>query len=198
MTNDLRMMPAQAPCRSLACLALLATAATSLLSGCVAPNDREMIGSIDDGVRIGLLSPGRDRPEASLRPDEPSISSLDRSHWEPVVVEEPVDGVYAWHRYARVHHFTDKTTRQRGGPVTALSALERSGPTQLHMAMETASAAPLALADLALMPFKWFTAPPWEEVRSLPEPYWRAGAEVPVTGQTAPKSDAASPAGVTP
>jgi hypothetical protein len=188
----------QSPRRAAMCAALLSVSGTVLLSACAAPNDREMIGRIDDGVRLSLLSPSDDRPETNLKPDEPSMSGLDRSHWDEVVIEEPVDGVYAWHRYARVYHFTDKTTRQRGGPVTALSALERSGPTQTKLVLETATSAPLALVDLALMPFKFFTAPPWEEVRSLPEPYWRTSAEVPVTGQTAPKSDAAAPAGVSP
>lgn len=169
-----------------------------LLPGCAAPNDREMIGRVGDDVRIGLLSPPTDRPETGLKPDGPSLTGLDRSAWEPVLVPEPVDGIYAWHTYARVYHFTDKTTRQRGGPVTALSALERSGPTQLPMVLETATSAPLAFVDLVLMPFKFFIAPPWEEVRSVPQTYWRMGPRVPVAGQTAPRSDAAAPAGVSP
>lgn len=62
-----------------------------------------------------FASVSRRRPTGrsiGLKPDGPSMTGLDRSGWEPLVVQELVDGVYAWHTYARVYHFTDKTTRR--------------------------------------------------------------------------------------
>lgn len=167
-----------------------------LVGGCAAPNDREMLGRVEGGTTLSLITPPAARPASGVTADEPSVTGLDRSGWETVVVAQPVDGVYAWHKYARIWHFTDETTRQRGGPVTPLSALEQSGDVGATLPLESAAAGPLAFTDLVLMPFKWFFAPPWQEVRALPESYWRADPQMAVTGQTAPKSDAADPAGV--
>lgn len=172
-----------------------AAALVAGLVGCAAPNDRTVIGRVDEGVKLSLITPEAARPVMGATPDTPSMVGVDRSGWEPVVIEAPVDGVYGWHRYARVWHFTEETSRQRGGPVTPLSALELSGDMGGTQVLEAAAAGPLALTDLALMPFKFFTAPPWEEVRSLPENYWRANPAMPVTGQTARRVDVAAPAG---
>lgn len=182
--------------RTVANSGLLVASCAMLLGACAAPNDREMLGRIDGGTRIGLLAPSVDRPEKTLKPEGPSLTGLDRSDWAPVTVEQPVDGVYGWHRYARVYYFTDKTSRQRGGPVTALSALERSGPVQTKLVLEAAASGPLAFYDLVAMPFRAITAPPWEDVRTVPRSYWRSSLGTPVTGSS--EADSAAPAGSVP
>lgn len=162
-------------------IGVAASLAALFTGGCIRKNDRGEIGRAGSGVRLAFLDDGRDRPEALRKPDAPSVQGLTRANWEAVRMEVPVDGTYAYRRYARLYHMTDQTSRQRGGPVTALSALERSGPTRLTQALEAGAAFPLAAYDVVAMPFRMITAPPWEVVRALPEQHWRrelTGAQV--------------------
>lgn len=162
---------------------LLALTFLLILPGCWAPhNERITVGRHDSPQSVRLPEFNiADRPEKPIESDAASTTTLARGSWQPLTVYVPVDGAYAYPRYSRMHHWTRATSRQRGDPVTALSALELEGNTLPTRLAETAASGPLALYDGVLIVPRMFFLPPWQEVRSLPESYWRRGPGVAVS-----------------
>ncbi|CAG1004660.1 hypothetical protein PHYC_03161 [Phycisphaerales bacterium] len=155
-----------------------------LLAGCQAPhNERITLGRHGDPAQSVLLAEFNipERQERPIQPDAASTPTLSRGSWQPTTVVVPVDGTYAYPRYARMHRWTRATSRQRGDPVSSVSALELEGNTLPTRIGETSASGPLAIWDGVLMIPRFFFVAPWHEVRSLPESYWRTGTGVPTS-----------------
>ncbi|HYE61070.1 MAG TPA: hypothetical protein VD997_03660 [Phycisphaerales bacterium] len=156
-----------------------AALAITLLAGCsTTMNERPWIGQTENNARGGAvyldLVRAEERPEAPLTSDGPSVVSLTRENWRPMVFTVPVDGVASRRNYTTELHFTDTTARQRGEHPTALSALELSGPTRTEQALEGLVNPFNAFGDAVLMPARMAVHWPWREVYSFPPSYWRA------------------------
>jgi hypothetical protein len=153
------------------------------LGGCIGHrNDRVTLGRTggSDEVLLAEFAPP-ERLEGPPRSDGPSVMGLARTNWEQVVIDVPVDGTYAFPRYARSRTWGRATARQRGDAVNAINALELDGGNRATQIAEVAAAGPLALWDEILLVPRFFCLPPWAEVRSLPRSYWRTHAHVPVS-----------------
>lgn len=171
---------------TLACLAL---------GGCLAQgNERLTLGGPADSVALDQFRE-RERPDAPRRPDEPGPRTLDRSGWAASEVRVPVDGTYAFRRYARQRPLTNDTARQRGEPVSITTATDLAGDSLNDQVLETALSPVYAVWEGVLMiPRMVFFASPREEVRHLPSSYWRVPAArlaVPATPPEAPASETA-------
>lgn len=148
--------------------------ASLLLAGCIADNARDTLGR-------GTTLPEFDEPRVSRtapadrRPDLPSLTSLDRSHWpEQVVLAEP-DGAAHRPTYARPHLALHATSRQRGDPPTPGSALEGQGVSRRDLYTEAFLAPAYALLDLVTLPYYFYKHPEWKGVNRGPAfNYWRA------------------------
>lgn len=170
----------------LGCLGLALT-----LAGCLADgNARNTLGPAEDPVALADISAAGARSEAPLASDQPSLQGLSRANWSERHVVTAPDGTEAFPTYATHLRWTADTSRQRGGPVSPMSALDLSGQTFWMQTAELAAAGPLALYDLLKMPYGVYQSPPWDEVRHTPHRYWRTTPGVATRVET-PASGAA-------
>jgi hypothetical protein len=151
----------------------------ALLSGCsTTMNERPWIGQTENNARGGAvyleMVQGEERPEAPLTNDGPSLVSLSRDNWVPVVFTVPVDGVASRRAYTYQVTYADATARQRGQHPTPLSALELSGPTRMEQAWEGLANPFVTFGDFVLMPVRMVMHRPWREVYSFPPSFWRS------------------------
>jgi hypothetical protein len=140
------------------------------------------------------------RPETPPGPDAPSITSIARTNWQPMVIVSPIDSVAATRTYAVNYIWSDATARQRGQSPTPVSSLELTGGSEMTQMWESLASAPIAFAGGVMILPRMITHSPTREVRYFPEQYWRAPADTlrkPLAGTTeeAPASPAAAPAG---
>jgi hypothetical protein len=152
----------------------LALAAALPLAGCITPeNDRTTIGR---SVRLEALSPAPGRPAG---PDlavpvgtqvvqEPSITGLDRAHWQPTRLQVPVDGTAHRPTYAKRVHFADRTARQRGEYPNAETALQLTGGSLGDQQLEALANPAMAALDTLLLIPRIIWSPPWR-VRWSPD-----------------------------
>jgi len=114
--------------------------------------------------------------------DAPTLTGLSRRNWPQTVVRVPIDGTYAFPVYARENPLTHKTARQRGSPVTVMSALEQSGTTVDEQYQEMVFSPFLATWDLIRMPYDMIAdVPPWQEQwHPTRRPYARAAVGIPL------------------
>lgn len=144
------------------------------LGGCLADgNARNTLGPADGPVAIADISAAGARSEAPLASDAPSLAGLSRANWTEKQVTAGWDGTRAFPLYVTHLRWTDATSRQRGGPVSPMSALDLSGETFWMQAAELGAAGPLALYDMLKAPYGMYQSPPWDEVRHTPHRYWR-------------------------
>ena len=144
------------------------------LAGCMsAGNDRAAVGGVSTGVVLADVGQVVDRSERPLASSGKSVEGLGRGNWAPVNLVVPVDGVACEPLLLHEVHWTRTTARQRGGPVTPMSALEQEGGTMWVQAEEAAAAPFLAIYDTVAVPVRVFEHVPWREERRLPRSYWR-------------------------
>lgn len=155
-----------------------------VLAGCLADgNERTVLGVEEPGrgVRLESLGEAGARPEAPVAVDATGVSSLTRTAWGATTILVPVDGTFGHPTYARAYLWTDATGRQRGDPVTPLSALDLSGESGREQFWEVAASPWRAIHDVGMMPVRMFRTPPWHEVRHIPRSYWRTPSSVATT-----------------
>ena len=142
----------------------------TVLSGCIASNERPDIGR---GIDLPSLSESAARPEGKVN-DGPSLTGLARYNWKPTVLESPVYGIATKPVYTSEVDFTDETHRQKDGQhPNASTALELYGDTFWSQRAE-AAASPFVFAyDLVLMPYRMVMQPPWKDVSHTQLPYQR-------------------------
>lgn len=134
------------------------------LSGCTsADNDRFRFGGDD------MLPAYRTLSETTPDPT-PSVTGLDRSHWEPVTLTAPVHGTAHRPTYAPSAFDLDSMPRQRGEYPTVESALdlgERDHGADAWLAARTHG---LALVDTVMLVPRMVIRPPtatdWSPARS--------------------------------
>lgn len=144
------------------------------LAGCLADgNARNTLGPTERSVAMADVSEAGSRSEAPLASDPPSLGGLNRANWAEKRIEAGHDGTGAFATYATHLRWTDATSRQRGGPVSPMSALDLGGETFWMQAAELGAAGPLALYDLLKAPYGMYQTLPWDEVRHTPHRYWR-------------------------
>lgn len=144
------------------------------LTGCLADgNARNTLGPAAGPVALADVSAAGSRSEAPLASDAPSLQGLSRANWTEKHVMAAPDGTDAFPTYVTHLRWTNATSRQRGGPVSPMSALDLSGETFWMQAAEVGAAGPLALYDLLKTPYGMYQSPPWVEVTHTPHRYWR-------------------------
>jgi hypothetical protein len=159
-------------------IALFSLPALVALSGCsTTMNERPWIGQTENDARGGAvyldLVRAEERPEAPLTNDPPSLTSLSRADWRPVVFTVPTDGVASRRAYTYELFFAKDTARQRGEHPTQLSALELSGSTRFEQAQEGLVNPFVTFGDAVLLIPRMVTHWPWREVYSFSPSYWR-------------------------
>ena len=157
---------------------LLSTAALAALSGCrTTMNERPWVGQTENDARGGAvyldLVRSEERPEAPLTNDGPSLTSLARDNWRPVIFTSPVDGVASHRAYTYELQYADSTARQRDEHPTVLSALELSGNSRTEQALEGLANPFVTFGDAVLLVPRMIVHWPWREVYSFPPSYWR-------------------------
>jgi hypothetical protein len=173
-----------------------------LLAGCTAQGNARLAQGGPSGGKTRAAEPvtipalsAAERAESEWVDRGAKLTGLSRADWPRTDIHIPVDGLYAFPSYAREHHLTKETARQRGSPVNIMSAMEGSGDTVHQQAREALYSPALAVWDLVRSPYDWYAdAPPWQE-RWYPtdRPYHRSAAGVPVVVRNAPP--APTPAG---
>lgn len=144
------------------------------LAGCLADgNARNTLGPAAAPVAIADISAAGSRSETPLASDAPSLQGLSRANWTEKQIVAASDGTEAFPTYVTHLRWTDATSRQRGGPVSPMSALDLSGETFWMQAAELGAAGPFALYDMLKAPYGMYQTPPWNEVRHTPHRYWR-------------------------
>lgn len=131
--------------RTRSLVAILGTAAA--LSGCTSPeNDRFRFG--EDG-----MIPAFQTDAAALPTDDqiPSVTSLDRSDWEPVVFAVPVHGTAHQPTYAPGVFDLDSLPRQRGEYPTVETSLDLGEPDCGTEAWFAARTHGMAVVDTVLL-----------------------------------------------
>lgn len=158
------------------------------LSGCVESNSRNRVG---DDITLPAFQPGSrvlSSEDAQRADDTASLTSLDRSGWEPVAITVPVDGV----RHRPEYRFfapvgPSDLGRQRGEYPTAISALDLDGgrPSSRARFFESILTPIHASIELVRLPFVMIMNRPWQETWSPlgPESHERVryGGERPET-----------------
>jgi hypothetical protein len=162
---------------------LLLLCAAAPLAGCNTDmNERPWIGQHENDAKGGLvlveLLRAEERAEVPTLDDGPSLVSLDRRNWAPMVVVSPVDGVAAHRSYANEGFIARATARQRGDHPTALSALDLSGTTRTEQWAESWLNPGIAFLDFALLVPRMVKHQPWDEAYTFPSQYWRAPTTV--------------------
>ena len=116
-------MNARAARIAFSCAPLLAAL---VATGCATPdNDRLTLGTTADPV---VVFPAIEQGAPITDATGPSITSLDRSGWEPMAVVVPNDATEHYPHFTRLQPRYDKgTARARGQYPTALTALEQEG-----------------------------------------------------------------------
>jgi len=164
--------------------AAMVVALPVIMGGCLADgNERTVLGVEEPGrgVRLESVADAGRRPEAPVTAATTGVSTLSRTAWEPTTTLVPIDGTFGHPTYARAYTWTDATGRQRGDPVTPLSALDLTGDTGNTQFWEAAASPWRAIQDIAMMPVRMWKTHPWDEVRHIPRSYWRAPAGVATT-----------------
>ncbi len=163
-------------------------ASVCFLPGCVESNSRNRVG---DDITLSAFQPGSrvlSSEDAQRANDTASLTSLDRSGWEPVAITVPVDGV----RHRPEYRFfapigTSDLGRQRGEYPTAISALDLDGgrPSSQARFFESILTPIHSSIELVRLPFVMIMHRPWQETWSPlgPESYDRVryGGERPET-----------------
>jgi len=173
---------------------LLFTALPCFVLGCNHQNDRSDLGG---GVSLPSLA---GEPAATRQPDEASITTFDRRHWQPSVILVPVYGVAHGPTYTTEHRSTDATARQRGEHPTALTALELDGDTCRTNVVDALQTPFVCAWDALLLLPRAVVTRPWTEIRGDQEPYWRSSVwdarlePVPRTAEPASPPTTAEPA----
>ncbi len=143
-------------------------------------NERPWMGQKEAGEQYGVVyldSIRPDiRPETAVIDDRPSLWSLTRENWEPMVFAVPPDGVASRRTYAHERFLTRETARQRGDYPTQLTATELGGDTRGVQAIEGVMNPFIALVDMIVLPARMIAESPYREVYAYPESYWRAAA----------------------
>lgn len=153
---------------------ILVCLAASPLCGCLSNgNERVSLSAGDQAVTIPDVGGLAQRPEALPGAGGTSLDGLSRAHWETTRILVPVDGTVALPTYATPVHWTRSTSRQRGGPVTPATALDLSGNSGWKQVWEAGASPFLGGYDLLMAPYRMYVTPPTEQVRSMPESYWR-------------------------
>lgn len=176
MTQDSHVPMTSLALRNVAGLTLVLLAGG--LAGCsTTMNERPWIGQTENDAKGGAvyldLVRAEERAEAPLTDDKPSVVSLTRENWSPVLFVVPVDGVASRRTYTTEIYYADATARQRGEHPTPISSLELSGPTRTEQALEGLVNPFNAFGDLVMMPARMAVWWPWREVYSFPPSYWR-------------------------
>lgn len=167
-----------------------------VLGGCLADGNERIVIGVDEpggGVRLESVGNASARPEAPVVPDTARRVTLNRADWRPTTVLVPVDGTYGHPTYAQHFGVTDETARQRGDPVTPLSALDGGGNTERTQLYEAAASPWRAVRDLIMMPVRMVRTQPWERVRHIPRSYWRTPAGVATNASEPARGTGAGP-----
>lgn len=155
-----------------------------VLAGCLADGNERTVVGVDEpgrGVRLESLGNAGARPEAPVTVDTTGVPSLTRTGWAATTILVPVDGTYGHPTYARAYQWTDATARQRGDPVTPMSALDLGGDTERTQFWEAAASPWRVIHDIGMMPVRMWRTQPWETVRHIPRSYWRTPTGVATT-----------------
>jgi hypothetical protein len=174
--------------------AVIALLSPVVLAGCLADgNERTVLGVEEPGrgVRLESVGDAGARPEAPVALDATAVPSLNRSAWQATTILVPVDGTFGHPTYAKPFLWTDATARQRGDPVTPLTALDLDGDTGRTQVWETLASPWRAIHDIGMMPIRMVHTRPWDEVRHIPRSYWRAPASVATTVSEPARGDEA-------
>lgn len=143
-------------------------AALPLAGGCVQSNHRMTIG--DD---IGLPAFQASVPGEPAN-DAPSLFSVTRAEWTPVVYHVPVDGVGHRPNYRTHWSSDDSLARARGEFPSATTALDLGQSGSESQTVEALIAPVNAIFDLASVPVLLFVEPQTLEMRSPYRRYQRA------------------------
>ncbi len=143
-------------------LALAALAA--LLTGCTsAENDRFRFG---DGAPLPVFQPAAD----TLTDPTPTVTSLDRSGWEPILLDVPVHGTAHQPTYAPSAFTSDALARYRGEYPTAETCLELAETDASEDIRFAAATHGMAIVDTALLIPRIIIRPPtatdWSPARN--------------------------------
>lgn len=149
---------------------LLAASALVVFAGCARQENERL--TLGHDVRLPVFDPSRPHSVSA----GPSISSLDRSHWERSVFLVPVHGVAHTPTYAPATAILDNTARQRGEFPTAAGALELREPRTGQEVLQAGASHALAVADAVLIIPRMFASPPLSTHWSPLESYERAPA----------------------
>jgi hypothetical protein len=144
----------------------------ALLCGCTRQaNDRLVLGE-----DIMLSAFAESVPEPA--PATTSVVGFDRSHWEPMVYEIPVNGVAHQPTYAPPTFGLDTLPRQRGEHPTALSSLDLGEPSSTADLGQMFRSHGQAVLDAALILPRLVIRPPTATNWSPRTSYERASAPV--------------------
>jgi hypothetical protein len=162
---------------------LLLCPAVIAMGGCTTTmNERPWMGQRENDARSGVVLVevlrADERPEVPLVDDGPSLTSLDRSNWAPVVVTLPVDGVAAHRSYTNEKLLVRSTARQRGDYPTAVSSVDLSGNTRVEQWAESWLNPGIAFLDLVLLAPRMIAHSPTKEAYAFTTPHWRASTTV--------------------
>jgi hypothetical protein len=157
---------------------LALAACASLLPGCVESNSRNRIG---EDLALPAFQPGTrvlSSEDVQRADDTASLTSLDRSGWEPVAIAVPVDGVRHRPEYRFLAPIGARDLRrQRREYPTAISALDLDGGSSSSQArfFESILTPIHASIELVRLPFVMIMDRPWQETWSPlgPESYER-------------------------
>lgn len=134
---------------------LLAIAVAILAGGCISPqNDRAVIGT---DLRLEALMPvapstaTKEVPASSLALRQPSVISVDRTNWQPMILMVPVDGTAHNPSYVRHVVFASSTARQRRDYPTILSSLELTGGSETDQQFEAVSNWGMGALDILMI-----------------------------------------------
>jgi hypothetical protein len=168
-------------------LGIVAALTPLVLGGCIDSNARTRLGDSVDlpAFSEAEVTPLRAEPKASR---VATVKGLDRSHWAPVEVVAPVDGVAYRPTYATDDPTHQNTARARGEQPTPRGSLELAGEGKQDQLLEAARAAGNAVVDVAMLPYRFYKQRPWRtESRGVEQSYWRAPASE-LRGVEAPES----------
>jgi hypothetical protein len=166
------------------CVTCGVAAVVLAMGGCLSRGNNRAVVGVDEpgrGAVVPDIAAVHFRSEEPLKSDGPSVKGLSRSGWSTSRVVVPVDGTHAFRTYAKEIAWTKQTSRQRGGAITPMSALDEEGDTRTTRYLEIGASPWMALYDVIAFPVRAVQAAPWEEVRHEPRPFRRAPVRVPTS-----------------
>jgi len=163
---------------------VIASWSAAMLSGCSYSNARNDIGGGYAGLEPGVVLPGLDVERMTTRAADrassaiPGTLDMGRTKWPRTIFVVPVSGTASGQIYATNDPLATAAARERREFPTPTSALELAPEGYWTIAEETWLAAPYAVYDLLLMPYRAYKMSDDDyrqiEMRGTRYPYARA------------------------